>query len=105
MSDEFISVYEKMCMDTIESNPNMLVPWYIMAAYAYYKDDDPIFSDAFFDNMSKIMLDEWMNIYHYHKDLITIEDLKGGTYLGKYPSIVKGALKNLRGVQNERPVN
>jgi hypothetical protein len=88
-----------------DKNINMMVPYYIMAAYAYYKDDDPIFSDAFFDNMSKIMLDEWMNIYHYHKDLITIEDLKGGTYLGKYPSIVRGALKNLRVVQNERPVN
>ncbi len=45
MSDEFISVYEKMCMDTIESNPNMLVPWYIMAAYAYYVEDDPLLSE------------------------------------------------------------
>ena len=30
------------CLDVVDNNPNMLVPWYIMAAYAYYEKDDPI---------------------------------------------------------------
>ena len=32
-------------------NLNMMVPYYLMASYAYYKQDDPIFTDMFFDNM------------------------------------------------------
>ena len=77
-------------------NLNMMVPWYLMASYAYYKEDDPIFSDAFFDNMGKTMLERWDDIEHWHKEYINKGDLEAGTFLGEYPSRVKGALKNLR---------
>ena len=53
-----------------DDNKNMMVPWYLMASYAYYKEDDPIFSDAFFDNMGKTMLERWDDITHYHKEYI-----------------------------------
>jgi hypothetical protein len=74
-------------------NINMMVPWYLMAAYAYYKQDEPILTDAFFDAMGKTMLERWDDINHYHKHLITVDDLAAGTYLGDYPSIIKGALE------------
>ena len=77
-------------------NLNMMVPWYLMASYAYYKQDDPIFSDEFFDNMGKTMLERWDDIEHWHKEYINKGDLEAGTFLGEYPSRVKGALKNLR---------
>lgn len=77
-------------------NINMMVPWYLMASYAYYEQSDPILSDSFFDEMGKTMLAVWDDIEHFHKDLISIEDLKAGTYLGKYPERVKGGLKHLR---------
>ena len=77
-------------------NINMMVPYYLMAAYAYYQEDDPIFSDSFFDSMAKTMLTVWDDIEHRHKDLISKDDLVGGTYLGEYPSIVPGALESLR---------
>ena len=77
-------------------NVNMMIPWYLMASYAYYKEDKPIFSDGFFDNMAKTMLECWDDIEHYHKDFVSKDDLKAGTYLGKYPSRVEGALRNLR---------
>jgi hypothetical protein len=77
-------------------NINMMVPWYLMAAYAYYKEDDPILSDTFFDSMAKTMLAVWDDIEHYHKHLITVDDLEAGSYLGEYPSIVEGALDNIR---------
>jgi hypothetical protein len=77
-------------------NLNMMVPYYLMAAYAYYKEDDPIFTDAFFDNMGKTMLERWDDIDHRHKLYITKHDLKAGTFLGKYPSMVPGALNSLR---------
>jgi len=77
-------------------NINMMVPYYLMASYAYYKKDDPIFSDSFFDDMGKTMLAVWDDIDHYHKHLIKKDDLKAGTYLGTYPSIIEGALEDLR---------
>ena len=77
-------------------NLNMMVPYYLMASYAYYKQDDPIFSDAFFDNMGKTMLERWDDIEHWHKEYINKGDLKAGTFLGEYPTRVEGALRSLR---------
>lgn len=77
-------------------NINMMVPWYLMAAYAYYKQDEPILSDAFFDDMGKTMLEVWDDIDHLHKHLVTRDDLQAGTYLGDYPSRVKGAIEELK---------
>ena len=77
-------------------NLNMMVPYYLMASYAYYKQDDPIFSDAFFDNMGKTMLERWDDIAHFHKEYIKKGDLEAGTFLGEYPSRVEGALRSLR---------
>ena len=79
-----------------DRNINLMVPYYLMAAYAYYKEDDPIFSDAFFDDMAKTMLARWEDIEHYHKVYISKNDLKAGTYLGAYPERVKGGLRSLR---------
>ncbi len=77
-------------------NINMMVPWYLMASYAYYEQGDPIFTDAFFDEMGKTMKERWDDIDHFHKSIITIDDLTAGTFLGKYPSRVEGGLKSLR---------
>ena len=79
-------------------NLNMMVPYYLMASYAYYKQDDPIFSDAFFDNTGKTMLERWEDIAHFHKEYINKGDLEAGTYLGKYATRVEGALRSLRNV-------
>ena len=75
---------------------NMMVPWYLMASYAYYEQGDPIFSDAFFDDMGKTMLEVWNDIDHFHKHLISVDDLRAGTYLGEYPSRVIGGLGSVR---------
>lgn len=79
-----------------EKNINMMVPWYLMASYAYYEQDDAIFSDGFFDDMGKTMLACWDDIKHFHKEHITKGDLEAGTFLGKYPSRVEGGLNALR---------
>ena len=73
----------------------MLVPWYLMAAYAYYELDDSFLSDGMFDSMSKEMHAKWDDIEHFHKHLLTRTDLVAGTYLGKYPERVKYATKHL----------
>lgn len=96
-TSDTLSSIDKACVDTIDSNINMLVPWYLMAAYAYYVEDEPLISDARFDRMAKQMLEHWDEIEHMHKEHITVSDLQAGTFLGEYPSRVKGAVEQLRG--------
>tara|TARA_B110000503_G_scaffold11957_1_gene16128 strand:- start:222 stop:464 length:243 start_codon:yes stop_codon:yes gene_type:complete len=74
----------------------MLVPWYLMAAYAYYEQDDPILEDVTFDRCSKTILEHWDKIEHMHKHLITKDMLIAGTYIGEYPSRVKGSVNQIR---------
>ena len=88
--------FDQHAAELFAKNINMMVPWYLMASYAYYKQDNPIFSDSFFDNMAKTMLQCWDSIEHYHKMYISKNDLEAGTYLGAYPSRVEGALRSLR---------
>ena len=80
----------------IEDNINMAVPYYLMASYAYYVQDDPIFSDGFYDSLAKKILDNWDTITHRHRDVINKDALKAGSFLGEYPSIIEGALQSLR---------
>lgn len=91
-----LPLYDKECFDAIETSKNLLVPWYLMAAYAYYVEDKPIISDNMFDKMAKRMLESWEDIEHMHKHHITIDMLKAGTFLGEYPSRVEGAVEELR---------
>jgi len=87
---------DKECLDIIDNNINMMVPWYLMAAYAYYEQDDPILSDAMFDRLGKRLLENWDKIEHMHKDLITEDMLKAGTYIGEFPSRIEGAVDHLK---------
>lgn len=72
---------------------------YLMCAYAYYKEDSPLISDAEFDELAKFILANYDAIDHPHKHLVTKSDLEAGTYLGEYPNMVKGAVKNFRKVK------
>ena len=65
-------------------------------SYAYYEDSNPIASDQFFDLICKKILREWDSLEHPHKYLINKDMLKAGTYIGKYPTVVKFALADFR---------
>ena len=71
----------------------------MMASYAYYVEDDPIISDAMFDQCAKSILEHWDTLDHPHKHLLSKEMLEAGTYLGKYPEIVKSAVAHYRETQ------
>lgn len=90
-------LFDKECMDLVDTSINMTVPWYLMAAYAYYVIDDPLLEDSTFDRLAKKMLANWDKIEHMHKDFITKDMLQAGTYLGEYPKRVQFALEHLRG--------
>ena len=70
---------------------------YLMCAFAYYVEDKPLISDTEFDELSKYILKNYEAIDHPHKKYVTKSDLEAGTYLGHYPSMVKGAVKSYRG--------
>ena len=69
---------------------------YLMCAYAYYVEDKPLVSDDEFDKLAKFILDNYEAIDHPHKSFVTKGDLEAGTYLGEYPSMVKGAVSSFR---------
>ena len=87
---------EKAYVDVCDSNVNMYIPWYIMAAYAYYVEDNPILEDTTFDKMSQRILEHWDAIEHRHKDCLSKDMLEAGTYLGDYPPQIEGAVASVR---------
>lgn len=88
---------DNQCIQTVGSNINMCVPWYIMAAYAYYVEDKPFLEDQTFDRLATKMLNHWDEIEHFHKEFLTKDMLEAGTYLGEYPTRIQGAVAQLRG--------
>ena len=91
-----IADIEKACMDICDDSINMHIPWYLMAAYAYYVEDNPILEDKTFDMIAKRILNNWDEIEHFNKKCLSKDMLEAGTFLGEYPSRVKGALDNVR---------
>lgn len=87
---------DKELVDATDRNVNQMIPWYIISAYAYYEEDDPILSDAAFDKLSKKMIEAWDTIEHYHKEYVTLDNLRYRTYTGEYPKRIKGGLDSLR---------
>lgn len=70
----------------------MLVPWYLITAYAYYILDESLIQDHEFDSMAKELLEKYDSIEHRHKSLISRENLAAGTLLlskEDYPTIVQ----------------
>ena len=62
-----------------KTNPNMLVPYYLMHSYLYYVMNEPIISDIEYDELCKELKDKWDSVEHYHKHLIDKQSLGAGT--------------------------
>ena len=70
---------------------NQLLSWFLISSYCYYRLADPIMTDADFDHLTRRLQEEYDNVDHPHKYLVTEDNLKAGTGFDiKYPSIVKG---------------
>jgi hypothetical protein len=93
-------MYDEYCRKKIRFNPNMLIPWWIMAAYAYEVEDDPIISDALFDEIAVRIKNEWDDIDHWHKPLLDRDMVKSAIAIdGKYPTRAIEALKAVRKIK------
>lgn len=77
----------------LEVNPNLLVPWFLMASYLYYHTNQSLLSDGYYDELSKELLSRWDQVEHRHKYLITKEDLIAGSLFTlkeeEYPEVCK----------------
>jgi hypothetical protein len=49
-----------------------------------------------FDRLAKKLLKVFDDVEHVHKELLTKDMLEAGTYLGEYPSLVQGAVRDIR---------
>jgi hypothetical protein len=94
-------MFDELALKIVTNNKNMLIPWYLMTAYAYYIEDSPLISDIIFDQLSKDLIFHWKTIEHLHKSYITLEDLEAGTFLGKYPTRIKYAVKYLKSIERK----
>jgi hypothetical protein len=88
---------DKKAQEFIAVKPNLMVPWFLMASYLYYHENESMFSDEYYDALSKELLLKWDQVEHSHKYLIEVDDLMAGSmYRLKeldYPSMCRaGAL-------------
>jgi hypothetical protein len=68
-----------------------------MACFSYYVEDAPVVSDKLFDEMTAMLIAKWDTVEHWHKDLISMDDLKAGTgFALKYPLRTRVAAQRLK---------
>lgn len=94
-----INIKDEQCLQVVRKNIQRVSSWYVMAAYAYYVDDDPIISDKCFDKLGQMFLKAYPEVEHKYG--ITEDTLRAGTYLGQYPWWVKGVVEMTRSDTNE----
>lgn len=92
-------VLDDMARGRVAANKNMLVPWVLMAGYAYYVHDQSMLSDELFDELMTKLKGSWLSVKHRHKKLIKMEHLKAGTLYDlkeqDYPLLTRDAAASL----------
>jgi hypothetical protein len=89
---------ESYCRSVIDRNPNMLVPWWIMAAWVYDRryGGETLISDALFDEIAVRLDRDWESITHWHKPLLERRMLKSALAIrGRWPLRAMHAAENL----------
>lgn len=75
----------------------MMVPWYLMAIVAYEEQDDPIISDALFDELGYRLRREWSFLRHQHIHVLraAMEDPTNTkpSSLDADPALLEGLIK------------
>ena len=80
-----------------EKNPNMLVPYYLMLSYLYYKKNISLIEDTEFDNLCQTLLEKYDSVEHMHKHLVSKESLTAGTgYDIVYTNMIKNSAMQLK---------
>lgn len=93
-------MHDVLCNSLITDNPNLMIPWFLMASYAYEVCDASIISDGMYDRLSTEMFKNFPSLTHRHKGLIEYApgQTKGSSLcvnMRKVPLIVRDAAHNL----------
>ena len=87
-------------------HPNKLLSWFLMASYVYYVLGDRIMSDQDFDRLTVLLKDNYADVDHIHKHLVTLEHLEAATGFDiKYPNMVIGAVNSYMRELVQKPVS
>lgn len=90
--------HDKLCRKIVTNNPNMLVPWYLMACYAYDKRGASLISDHCFDWLYPELEKKWDSVEHMHKiyiDYLGPGSLKSAIAVIGYTLMMEHATINL----------
>jgi hypothetical protein len=79
----------------LELPRRLLVPWYLIASYAYYHLDESFMDDSAYDALCVRLNREWVLVQHRHKAIISRAALTATTAYNirrkDYPTIVQVA--------------
>ena len=85
-----------------EQDHNLLVPWFLMASYAYYELGKTIMTDTEFDTLSELLRTHWDTVVHPHKELIDPSMLEATTGFNlEYTNMIRFAAMDLIKEQDE----
>ncbi len=73
--------YNQKARNDFKDSPQSVVAWILMSSYGYYTmpQNPSLLSDECFDNMCKWLLDNYDNVQHRFKHLITKSHLEAGS--------------------------
>lgn len=94
---------DALCKESVAAAPGCAVAWWLMAAYAYYELDDPILTDAAFDDLCRTLELTWDDPrvkQHPHRRLIPRSPegrITSAAGLGArdYPTMCKSSAQSL----------
>lgn len=67
------------CIDMVERNPNLVIPWLLMAAYLYYWRNLSLLSDGLYDQLARGLKACWGDVHHFHKAVLPSSFLSDGS--------------------------
>lgn len=99
----------KIDLNAMRRNPNLAVPAYLIHSYLYYVHDAPVIADHDYDEVCRILLNNFDTITHNHKSYLDKDSLRAGTSYhikaDEYPQIVRSCAQGLvPGIDINHPI-
>lgn len=73
------------CLQIVDDDINLVIPWYIMAMYAQDELGETLVDEKVLDKLRRRMLEYWNKIEHRYKEFLSLQDVRDGNRLPDYP--------------------
>jgi hypothetical protein len=90
------------CLQIIDTDVSLTVPWYIMVMYGRSEMDSEVISNSVLDKLVKRMLQYWNEIEHRYKEYLSEEDVRLGNPIKEYPGRTEQSVKVLLEIYHGR---